>query len=111
MLCASVGGDAGMSYKQTSTSCVVRLTSLRGLSPAIRAQCQALRQEAGRLWTNLVALNVQAPAKGPRRLCTIWGARHVQAPAQGQGLRASDPEPATSSQRPKAGSTPSLARA
>ncbi len=53
-----------MSYKQTSTSCVVRLTSLRGLSPAIHAQCQALRQEAGRLWTDLVTLHAQARAQG-----------------------------------------------
>ena len=65
-----------MSYKQTSTSCVVRLTSLRGLSPAICAQCQALRQEAGRLWTDLVTL-------------------HAQARAQGQWLSASDLEQAT----------------
>jgi putative transposase len=65
-----------MPYKQTSTSCVVRLTSLRGLSPATRAQCQALRQEAGRLWTDLVTL-------------------HAQARAQGQWLSASDLEPAT----------------
>ena len=49
-LCAR-GKEAGMRYKQTATSCIVRLVTPRGLSPATRAQCQALRQEAGRLWT------------------------------------------------------------
>ena len=51
-----------MPYKQTSTQCVVRLLALRGLSPATLAQCQALRAEAGRLWTELVALHTQARA-------------------------------------------------
>jgi putative transposase len=65
-----------MPYKQTSTPCVVRLIPLRGLSPAPLAQCQALRREAGRLWTDLLR-------------------RHADARAQGQWLSASDLEQAT----------------
>ena len=53
-----------MPYKQTSTHCVVRLVALRGLSAAQLAQCQALRAEAGRLWTDLVTLHTQARAQG-----------------------------------------------
>jgi putative transposase len=53
-----------MPYKQTSTQCVVRLVALRGISPAMRAHCQALRAEAGRLWTDLVTLHAQARAQG-----------------------------------------------
>jgi hypothetical protein len=36
-----------MPYQQTATRCVVRLRCLRGLSATTRAQCQALRAEAG----------------------------------------------------------------
>ena len=32
---------------------LVRLVALRGLDSATRAQCQARRAEAGRLWTDL----------------------------------------------------------
>jgi len=53
-----------MPYKQTSTQCVVRLVALRGLSAAQLSQCQALRAEAGRLWTDLVTLHAQARAQG-----------------------------------------------
>jgi hypothetical protein len=53
-----------MPYKQTATHCVVRLLALRGLSAATLAQCQTLRQEAGRLWTDLVALHMQAREHG-----------------------------------------------
>src|SRR5215471_18065213 len=53
-----------MPYKQTSTQCVVRLVALRGLSPAVLAQCQALRAKAGRLWTDLLTLHAQARAQG-----------------------------------------------
>ena len=53
-----------MPYKQTKTPCVVRLISLRGLSAAQLSQCQALRQEAGRLWTDLLTLHAQARAQG-----------------------------------------------
>jgi putative transposase len=53
-----------MPYKQTNTPCVVRLIPLRGLAPALLAQCQALRAEAGRLWTDLVTLHAQARAQG-----------------------------------------------
>ena len=65
-----------MPYKQTNTRCVVRLVALRGLSPGQRSQCQALRQEAGRLWSDLVTL-------------------HTQARTQGQWLSASELEQAT----------------
>ena len=53
-----------MSYKQTATQCLVRLGALRGLSPATVVQCQALRAEAGRVWTDLVRLHTQARAQG-----------------------------------------------
>ena len=51
-----------MPYKQTATQCLVRLVALRGLSAATLAQCQALRAEAGRLWTTLVSWHAQARA-------------------------------------------------
>jgi putative transposase len=53
-----------MPYKQTNTLCVVRLLALRAHDPATLAQCQALRAEAGRLWTDLVALHTQARDQG-----------------------------------------------
>ena len=56
-----------MPYKQTDTPCavrVVRLIALRGLSPARLAQCQAVRAEAGRVWTDLLTLHAQARAQG-----------------------------------------------
>jgi putative transposase len=65
-----------MPYKQTAAQYVVHLISLRGLSSATHSQCQAVRVEAGRLWTNLVRL-------------------HSQAREQGQWLSASDLERAT----------------
>src|SRR6516162_6108179 len=51
-------------YKHVRTQCVVRLVALQGLSPATRLQCQALRAEAGRLWTDLLTLNAQARLQG-----------------------------------------------
>jgi putative transposase len=53
-----------MPYKQTPTQRVVRLVALRALAPATLAQCQALRAEAGRLWTDLVRLHTQARVEG-----------------------------------------------
>ena len=53
-----------MLYQQTATQCLVRIIALQGLSPATRAQCQALRAEAGRLWTDLVTQHAQARAQG-----------------------------------------------
>ncbi len=65
-----------MPYRQALTQCVVRLSALRGLSASTLAQCQAVRAEAGRLWTDLVAL-------------------HAQTREQGQWLSASELEQAT----------------
>jgi putative transposase len=53
-----------MPYKQTPTHCVVRLVALRGLSAGQLGHCQALRAEAGRLWTTLVSWHAQARAQG-----------------------------------------------
>ena len=53
-----------MPYKRTATLCVVRLVSLRSLSSATLAQCQALRAEAGRLWTDLVTLHAPGREEG-----------------------------------------------
>ena len=67
-----------MAYRQTTTACVVRLLTYwpARLSATTWAQCQALRGEAGRLWSDLVQL-------------------HTTARAQGQWLSASDLEQAT----------------
>lgn len=48
-----------MPYRQAETACVVRLAPLRltSLSATTRAPCEALRIEAGRLWTVLVRLH------------------------------------------------------
>jgi putative transposase len=53
-----------MPYRQVPTQCVVRLIALRGLAVSTLAQCQTLRAEAGRLWTDLVTLHAQARAHG-----------------------------------------------
>src|SRR5215831_20006949 len=51
-------------YQQTVSPCVVRLVGLRGLSPTTQLQCQTLRAEAGRLWTDLLTLHAQARTQG-----------------------------------------------
>ncbi len=53
-----------MPYKHTSTQCIVRLVALRGLASATLAQCQALRAEAGRLWTESGHAPSHSPAPG-----------------------------------------------
>ena len=53
-----------MPYKQTATACVVHLVVLHRLAEALLAQCQALRQEAGRLWADLVQMHAAARAQG-----------------------------------------------
>ena len=53
-----------MPYKQTATQRVVRLLASRCLPLATLLQCQALRAEAGRLWTDLLTLHAQARAQG-----------------------------------------------
>jgi hypothetical protein len=75
-----------MPYKQTNTPCVVRLIPLRGLAPALLAQCQALRAEAGRLWTDLVTLHAQA------RAGTLAQRRRVAAGDQRRPVRPAQPE-------------------
>src|SRR5258708_34937794 len=53
-----------MPYKQTTTAYVVRLVMLRGLSATTLDRWQALRADAGRLWTALVHLHVAARTPG-----------------------------------------------
>jgi putative transposase len=55
-----------MASRQTYTACVVRLVPLRpaALSATTRAQCVALRAEAGRLWTELVRLHAEQRRQG-----------------------------------------------
>jgi putative transposase len=53
-----------MPYKQTGTQCVVRLVAVHGLSAAQLSQCQALRAEAGRLWTDLLGQHADARLQG-----------------------------------------------
>jgi putative transposase len=68
--------EAIVPYRQAATACVVHLIRLHRLSDTTLTQCQMLRQEAGRLWTNLVQM-------------------HATARDQGQRLQASDLEQAT----------------
>lgn len=49
-----------MAYKTAPTSCRVQLVAYRRLSPAMTALCAALRQEAGRCWSDLVAAHCTA---------------------------------------------------
>jgi len=53
-----------MPYRAGVTQCVVRLVALRRLSAARLAQCAALRQEAGRCWTDVVAAHQAGRAQG-----------------------------------------------
>jgi len=75
-----------MPYQQTATPYVVRLVALRGLSPARLAQCQAVRAEAGRLWTDLLRLHTRARA---RALAERGG---IRAGDQGWAVCAAPPE-------------------
>jgi len=53
-----------MPYRTSATQCVVRLVALRRLSAPTLAQCAALRREAGRCWTDLVAAHQAGRAQG-----------------------------------------------
>ena len=53
-----------MAYRTARTECRVHLVMLRHLPATTLAQCQTLRQEAGRLWTGLVAMHAQARLAG-----------------------------------------------
>ena len=53
-----------MPYRTARTECRVHLVMLRHLPATTLAQCQTLRQEAGRLWTGLVAMHAQARLAG-----------------------------------------------
>ena len=49
-----------MAYKTSNTTCRVQLVAYRRLSAATAALCAALRQEAGRCWSDLVAAHLTA---------------------------------------------------
>ncbi len=53
-----------MPYRASATRCVVRLLPLRCLCATKLAQCAAVRQEAGRCWTDLVQAHQQARQQG-----------------------------------------------
>jgi putative transposase len=53
-----------MGYKITSTTCSVQLLALHVLPPATIALCEALRREAGRCWSDLVAAYLAARQQG-----------------------------------------------
>jgi putative transposase len=53
-----------MPYRTAATECRVHLIALRHLPASTRAQCAALRQEAERLWMDLVGLHAQARLAG-----------------------------------------------
>ncbi|HWQ12553.1 MAG TPA: transposase [Roseiflexaceae bacterium] len=53
-----------MGYKTSPTSCTVQLLALHALPPATLALCHALRQEAGRCWSDLVAAHRAAREQG-----------------------------------------------
>jgi putative transposase len=47
-----------MAYKTSATTCRVQLIPYRDLDPAVAVQCAALRREAGRCWSAIVAAHV-----------------------------------------------------
>jgi putative transposase len=47
-----------MGYKQTATTCTVQLVPYRALPSEKSAQCEALRREAGRCWTDMLEAHV-----------------------------------------------------
>src|SRR5215831_908573 len=53
-----------MGYKTTATTCSVQLLALHNLPPATLALCQALRREAGRCWSDLLAAHRAARQQG-----------------------------------------------
>src|SRR6266851_3179047 len=67
-----------MPYRTAGAECLVHLIMLRALPLATVMRCHALRQEAGRLWTDLVEMHSQARLRGQYAL----GSQTVQALCQ-----------------------------
>ena len=49
-----------MGYRTSGTQCVVRLLPLRKLNRQQAAQCQALRREAGRCWSDMLQAHIES---------------------------------------------------
>jgi len=49
-----------MGYRRSETNCIVRLLPLRNLNNRTEAQCQALRREAGRCWTEMLHAHLES---------------------------------------------------
>jgi hypothetical protein len=47
-----------MAYREAETGCVVRIIPLHGLSKMQAELCSALRQEAGRCWTDMLHAHI-----------------------------------------------------
>jgi hypothetical protein len=58
-----------MGYKASTTSCTVQLVVLYDLPPATIALCEALRREAGRCWSDLLAAHLAATSPRATRGC------------------------------------------
>jgi len=49
-----------MSYRTSTTNCVVRLLPLRNLNRQQNALCEALRREAGRCWSDMLQAHIES---------------------------------------------------